>query len=89
MIVQHPSTPEHIKKPGLLAEECMAEIFPHVIATMAEFGFDVESNKFHSDMRLVVEFVKAILFEQLGLHHDLQLALGKNNVLNNRKKDDD
>ena len=34
MIVQHPSTPEEMKNPQHLIEQCMAEFFPHVIASM-------------------------------------------------------
>ena len=47
MIVQHPSTPEEMKNPQELIEKCMAEFFPHVISTMAEFGFEVETKEFH------------------------------------------
>ena len=83
MIVQHPSTPEGMKNPQHLIEQCMAEFFPHVIASMADFGFDVETKEFHDDFRLIVEFTRAILMKQHGLHHDLQIALGANNILNN------
>ena len=87
MIVQHPSTPEEMKNPQHLVEQCMADFFPHVIASMADFGFDVESKEFHEDFRLIVEFTRASLFKQVGLHHDLQLALGENNILNNDDED--
>ena len=82
MIVQHPSTPEEMKNPQHLIEQCMADFFPHVIASMADFGFDVETKEFHDDFRLIVEFTRATLMKQVGLEHDLQIALGKNNILN-------
>ena len=83
MIVQHPSTPEEMKNPQDLIEKCMGEFFPHMINIIAEYGFDVESKEFHDDFRLVVEFTRAMLLKQVGIHHDLQLVLGRNNILNN------
>ena len=87
MIVQHPSTPEEMKNPQELIEKCMAEFFPHVISTMAEFGFEVETKEFHDDFRLIVEFTRATLMKQHGLYHDLQMALGENNILYKDEKE--
>lgn len=81
-IVQHPSTPDVVLNPRLLIEQCLAKVFPEVIKTMAEFGFNIEDGEFHTDLRLVIEFTRALLLKQRGVHHDLQLALGTNNVLN-------
>ena len=87
MIIQHPSTPEEMGKPQSMAEQCMADFFPQVIATIADWGFDVEEQEFHDDFRLIVEFTRALLFKQVGLHHDLQIALGENNILNRDEKE--
>ena len=81
-IVQHPSTPEEMHDPRGLVEKCMGEFFPEVLQTIAEYGFEVDTEEFHSDFRLIVEFMRASLYKQKGLHHDLQLALGENNTLN-------
>ena len=90
-IVQHPSTPEEMHNPQGLVEACMAEFFPEVLQITAEYGFDVNTKEFLSDFRLVVEFMRATLYKQKGLYHDLQLVLGDNYNLNSdeiKDKDD-
>lgn len=81
-IVQHPSTPEHIKDPTYLAENCLTESMPILIDILDSHGFDVRTENFQQDFRLIVEMLRAMMFGQLGVHHDLHIGLGDNNPLN-------
>ena len=40
-IIQHPSTPEEVKKPELPAEDALAEALPLVIDILLDSGFDL------------------------------------------------
>ena len=86
-IVQHPSTPEEIKNPEYLVEQCLAEFFPGMLQTIAEYGFEVDNKEFHSDFRLVIEITRAILLKQENIRHELQALLGNNNILNTVEED--
>ena len=81
-IVQHPSTPDYIKDPTYLAESCLSESMPILIEIMDSHGFDVRTDTFKQDFRLVVEMLRAMMHGQLGVHHDLNVGLGENNPLN-------
>ena len=81
-IVQHPSTPDEIKNPEFLVDQCLAEFFRDVLHTIAEYGFEVDKREFHSDFRLIIEITTALLLKQEGIHHELQVVLGENNILN-------
>mgnify|MGYP001365987131 CR=1 FL=1 len=72
MIIQHPSTPEDMKNPRELVDQCMAEFFPYVIEIMMDYGVDVEDLTFQKDFRLLVEFSRALLLKHRGVHHELQ-----------------
>ena len=72
MIIQHPSTPEDMKNPRELVDQCMAEFFPYVIEIMMEYGVEVEDTNFQNDFRLLVELSRALLLKQKGVYHELQ-----------------
>jgi len=80
-IVQHPSTPEELKKPEVFAENLLEEMCPLMLEMIAEWEFDIHNEDFHRDFRIVVEVMRAILYGQLGIQHDLQVGLGTNNPL--------
>ena len=81
-VVQHPSTPDHIKDPSYLAENCLSEAMPLLIEMLEYHGFDIRTEHFQQDFRLVVEMLRAMLFVQLGIPHDLHMGMGENNPLN-------
>ena len=80
-IVQHPSTPEDLRQPEVLAERLLSEMCPLMIELIADWEFDIHSEEFSLDFRIVVEILRAILYGQLGVKHDLQIGLGSNNPL--------
>ena len=80
-IVQHPSTPEDLREPEIIAERLLAEMCPLMIELIAEWEFDIHDEDFARDFRIVVEILRAILYGQLGVKHDLQIGLGSNNPL--------
>ena len=82
-IVQHPSTPEDVKTPNMMAELALSELVPLTMELMNEYGFETSSEDFVKDYKIVVEIIRAILYGQLGLRHDLHIGLGNNNPLNN------
>ena len=82
-IVQHPSTPDDVKKPNMMAELALSELVPLTMEIMNEYGFETTSEDFVRDYKIVVEITRALLFGQLGLRHDLHIGLGENNPLNN------
>ena len=82
-IVQHPSTPDDVKKPNMMAELALSEVVPLTMEIMNEYGFETTSEDFVRDYKIVVEITRAILYGQLGLRHDLHIGLGENNPLNN------
>ena len=82
-IVQHPSTPDDVKKPNMMAELALSELVPLTMELMNEYGFETTSEDFVRDYKIVVEITRAILYGQLGLRHDLHIGLGENNPLNN------
>ena len=81
-IVQHPSTPDDIRQPNLRAEMLLQEIVPLTLEIMQEFGFETTSKGFVQDYKIVIEIIRAILYGQLGIKHDLHIGLGNNNPLN-------
>jgi len=81
IIIQHPSTPDSVKRPHLPAEDALQEALPLLIEVLLECGFDCESEEFQRDFRIVVELLRAILYGQLGLSHELHKGLGENNPL--------
>lgn len=81
-VIQHPSTPDLMADPAPIAEECLSEMIPLMIDSLDAHGFDVSDKDFQKDFRIVVEFLRAILFGQLGISHDLQVGLGEQNPLN-------
>ena len=81
-VLQHPSTPKLMADPTPIAEECLNEMLPLMIDVLDAHGFDVSDSDFQKDFRIVVEFVRAILFGQLGVTHELQVGLGQQNPLN-------
>ena len=81
-IVQHPSTPEELKQPTLRAELVLQEIVPTTLDIMQEFGFETTSEDFIKDYKIVIEIIRAILYGQLGVRHELHIGLGDNNPLN-------
>lgn len=80
-IVQHPSTPTDLRKPEVVAERLLAEMCPLMIELIADWEFDIHSEDFARDFRIVVEILRAILYGQLGVSHELQIGLGSNNPL--------
>jgi hypothetical protein len=80
-IVQHPSTPEDSRHPEVLAERLLAEMCPLMIELIDDWEFDIHSEEFGRDFRIVVEILRAILYGQVGVSHDLQVGLGSNNPL--------
>ena len=80
-IVQHPSTPEDLRKPEIVAERLLAEMCPLMIELIANWEFDIHNEDFTRDFRIVVELLRAILYQQLGVGHELQVGLGSNNPL--------
>ena len=50
------------------------------IALLMDFGFDCECDDFRKDFRVVGEILRALLYAQMGIHHDVQMGL-------NTKKD--
>ena len=82
-IVQHPSTPDDVKTPNMMAELALSELVPLTMELMNEYGFETSSEDFVKDYKIVVEIIRAILYGQLGLRHDLHIGLGNNNPLNN------
>ena len=79
-IVQHPSTPDHALDPRYPAEEALRESLTPLLETLMDFGFDCECDDFRKDFRVVVEILRALLYAQMGIHHDVQMGL-------NTKKD--
>ena len=82
MIIQHPSTPENMKKPQEMVDQCMAEFFPYVIEIMVDYGFKVDDVDFQRDFRVLVEFTRAIMLKQKGLPHELQIVFENSGILN-------
>lgn len=82
-IVQHPSTPDDVKKPNMMAELALGELIPVSLDVLNEYGFETSSEDFVRDYKIVIEITRAILYGQLGLRHDLHMGLGENNPLNN------
>ena len=80
-IVQHPSTPEELRQPEVIAERLLAELCPLMLELIDEWEFDIHSEDFSRDFRIVVEVLRAVLYGQLGVKHDLQVGLGTNNPL--------
>jgi len=80
-IVQHPSTPDDLRQPEVVAERLLAEMCPLMIELIADWEFDIHNEDFARDFRIVVELLRAILYGQLGVQHDLQIGLGSNNPL--------
>lgn len=81
MIVQHPSTPDHMIRPETPAESVLSEAMPELLEIMMEHGFNCEGDTFKRDFRIVVELLRAVLYGQLGIEHELQSGLGKNNPI--------
>ena len=86
MIIQHPSTPDWKKDPRPMLEECMKEFFPIVIASIGEYGVDIEDEQFQRDFTLVVDIMRALLWRQVGLEHPLHVGMS---ILNNEEKKDE
>ena len=80
-IVQHPSTPEDLREPEIVAEKLLNEMCPLMIELIADWEFDIHNEDFAQDFRIVVELLRAILYGQLGVGHELQVGLGSNNPL--------
>ena len=80
-IVQHPSTPEDLREPEIVAEKLLNEMCPLMIELIADWEFDIHDEDFARDFRIVVELLRAILYGQLGVNHELQVGLGSNNPL--------
>ena len=80
-IVQHPSTPDDLKHPETPAEDLLAEMCPLMIDMIDEWGFDLNHETFQQDFRIVVDILRAVLYGQLGLDHELHVGLGINNPL--------
>lgn len=74
-IIQHPSTPEHEIDPRFPAEAALKEALPEVLEILMEYGFDCRGDTFQKDFRIIVEILRAILYAQLGLYHDVQAGL--------------
>ena len=74
-IVQHPSTPDHEIDPRYSAEEALKEALPPLLETLMDFGFDCQPKDFQTDFRMVVEILRALLYAQMGIHHDVQTGL--------------
>ena len=81
-VLQHPSTPKLMADPTPIDEDCLSEKLRLMIDDMDEHGVAVAHSDFQKDFRIVVEFVRAILFGQLGVNHELQVGLGQQNPLN-------
>tara|TARA_Y100000310_G_scaffold265380_1_gene276411 strand:+ start:4768 stop:5127 length:360 start_codon:yes stop_codon:yes gene_type:complete len=80
-IVQHPSTPDDLRQPEVVAERLLAEMCPLMIELIADWEFDIHDEDFARDFRIVVELLRAILYGQLGVGHELHVGLGSNNPL--------
>ena len=74
-VIQHPSTPDHEIDPRFPAEAVLKEALPKLLETLMEFGFDCRCDEFQADFRIMVEILRAVLYAQLGLHHDVQTGL--------------
>ena len=74
-IIQHPSTPDHEIDPRFPAEAALKESLPQLLEILMEFGFDCQCDDFKKDFRIVVEILRALLYAQLGIHHDVQTGL--------------
>ena len=64
-IVQHPSTPEDLREPEIVAEKLLAEMCPLMIELIAEWEFDIHDEDFadfditkNVDDKIDYEFVK-------------------------------
>ena len=87
-IVQHPSTPEDLREPEIVAEKLLNEMCPLMIELIADWEFDIHDEDFARDFRIVVELLRAILYGQLGVNHELQVGLGSNNPLKQVEESD-
>ena len=87
-IVQHPSTPEDLREPEIVAEKLLNEMCPLMIELIADWEFDIHDEDFARDFRIVVELLRAILYGQLGVNHELQVGLGSNNTLKQVEESD-
>jgi hypothetical protein len=74
-IIQHPSTPEHEIDPRFPAELALKKSLPDLLAILTDFGFDCRSDEFQKDFHIVVEILRALLYAQLGIYHDVQTGL--------------
>ena len=87
-IVQHPSTPEDLREPEIIAERLLGEMCPLMLELIADWEFDIHNEDFAQDFRIVVELLRAILYWQLGVGHELQVGLGSNNPLKQVEESD-
>ena len=87
-IVQHPSTPEDLREPEIVAEKLLNEMCPLMIELIADWEFYIHDEDFARDFRIVVELLRAILYGQLGVKHELQVGLGSNNPLKEVEESD-
>ena len=82
MIIQHPSTPEDMRNPQEVVEQCMAEFFPYLLEIVMDYGFDAYDKDFQNELRVLVEFARAILLKQKGVEHELQVVFEEKGILN-------
>tara|TARA_Y100001963_G_scaffold83851_1_gene116208 strand:+ start:105 stop:371 length:267 start_codon:yes stop_codon:yes gene_type:complete len=82
MIIQHPSTPEDMRNPQEVVEQCMAEFFPYLLEIVMDYGFDAYDKRFQDELRVLIEFARAILLKQKGVSHELQVVFEENGILN-------
>ena len=83
MIIQHPSTPEDMRNPQEVVDQCMAEFFPYLLEIVMDYGFDAYDKDFQNELRVLVEFARAILLKQKGVEHEVQVVFKENGILNN------
>jgi len=57
------------------AEEMLQDISIPMIEYMGECGFNMKDPQFHSDMSIVVKFLRPLVYRQLGIHHELHKPL--------------
>ena len=64
MIIQHPSTPEDMRNPQEVVEQCMAEFFPYLLEIVMDYGFDAYDKDFQNELRFDTKDI--FIFDENG-----------------------
>lgn len=57
------------------AEEVLQNLFIPLVEMMGEYGFDMKDQQLHSDMSIVVKFLRPLVYRQLNMYHELHEPL--------------